>query len=122
MFRTTWANSEKETKAGVHSFSSISLPPVPQNRAVLGRIERKEKENNRKNTSEEEKKRNVYAGHRPALRKGPLTSKLARASPEAEEFVPKSMKEKDTRWLKRALSPLHHRAGKRRASVDLEGC
>eukprot|EP00983_Pelagomonas_calceolata_P073151 1152023-Pelagomonas_calceolata.AAC.4 len=30
-----------------------------------------------------EKKRKVYAGHRPrALRKGPLTSKLARASPE----------------------------------------
>eukprot|EP00983_Pelagomonas_calceolata_P057610 1145147-Pelagomonas_calceolata.AAC.2 len=29
-----------------------------------------------------EKKRKVYAGHRPrALRKGPLTSKLARASP-----------------------------------------
>eukprot|EP00983_Pelagomonas_calceolata_P035316 1104461-Pelagomonas_calceolata.AAC.1 len=31
----------------------------------------------------EGKKRKVYAGHRPrALRKGPLTSKLARASPE----------------------------------------
>eukprot|EP00983_Pelagomonas_calceolata_P059907 1146135-Pelagomonas_calceolata.AAC.5 len=30
-----------------------------------------------------EKKRKVYAGHRPcALRKGPLTSKLARAPPE----------------------------------------
>eukprot|EP00983_Pelagomonas_calceolata_P006107 203269-Pelagomonas_calceolata.AAC.4 len=31
----------------------------------------------------ERKKRKEYAGHRPhALRKGPLTSKLARASPE----------------------------------------
>eukprot|EP00983_Pelagomonas_calceolata_P079757 1154843-Pelagomonas_calceolata.AAC.1 len=33
-----------------------------------------------------EKKREVYAGHRPrALRKGPLTSKLARASPEVPQ-------------------------------------
>eukprot|EP00983_Pelagomonas_calceolata_P065318 1148541-Pelagomonas_calceolata.AAC.3 len=33
-----------------------------------------------------EKKRKVYAGHRPrALRKGPLTSKLAMASPEVPQ-------------------------------------
>eukprot|EP00983_Pelagomonas_calceolata_P080270 1155078-Pelagomonas_calceolata.AAC.4 len=32
------------------------------------------------------RKRRVYAGHRPrALRKGPLTSKLARASPEQQQ-------------------------------------
>eukprot|EP00983_Pelagomonas_calceolata_P049586 1141577-Pelagomonas_calceolata.AAC.3 len=35
---------------------------------------------------EREKERKVYAGHRPrALRKGPLTSKLARAPPEAPQ-------------------------------------
>eukprot|EP00983_Pelagomonas_calceolata_P053775 1143424-Pelagomonas_calceolata.AAC.2 len=33
-----------------------------------------------------EKERKVYAGHRPrAFRKGPLTSKLARASPEVPQ-------------------------------------
>eukprot|EP00983_Pelagomonas_calceolata_P057828 1145230-Pelagomonas_calceolata.AAC.1 len=37
-------------------------------------------------TFTKEKKRKVYAGHRPrASRKGPLTSKLARASPEVPQ-------------------------------------
>eukprot|EP00983_Pelagomonas_calceolata_P061542 1146871-Pelagomonas_calceolata.AAC.1 len=31
------------------------------------------------------------------------------------------MKEKETHWLKRAISPLHHKAGTKRASGDLEG-
>eukprot|EP00983_Pelagomonas_calceolata_P002851 94141-Pelagomonas_calceolata.AAC.1 len=40
----------------------------------------------------------------------------------AEETLPTSIKEKETRWLKRAMSPLHHKGGKRRASGGLEGC
>eukprot|EP00983_Pelagomonas_calceolata_P037420 1136319-Pelagomonas_calceolata.AAC.6 len=40
----------------------------------------------------ERKKREVYAGHRPrALRKGPLTSKLARASPEDPENISRAI-------------------------------
>eukprot|EP00983_Pelagomonas_calceolata_P097758 1158275-Pelagomonas_calceolata.AAC.4 len=35
---------------------------------------------------------------------------------------PTSIKEKETHWLKRAVSPLHHKEEIRRASRDLEGC
>eukprot|EP00983_Pelagomonas_calceolata_P098418 1158345-Pelagomonas_calceolata.AAC.3 len=35
---------------------------------------------------------------------------------------PSSIKEKETCWLKKAISPLHHKAGTYRASGDLEVC
>jgi len=36
----------------------------------------------------------------------------------AEETLPTSIKQEETRRLKRAISPLHHKAGARRASGD----
>eukprot|EP00983_Pelagomonas_calceolata_P051068 1142252-Pelagomonas_calceolata.AAC.1 len=42
-------------------------------------------------------------------------------SGEAEETLPTSTKEKETHWLKRAISPFHHKAGTKRAIGDLEG-
>eukprot|EP00983_Pelagomonas_calceolata_P024151 759585-Pelagomonas_calceolata.AAC.1 len=36
---------------------------------------------------------------------------------QAQQTVPASIKEKETHWLKRAGSPLHHKAEAKRASV-----
>eukprot|EP00983_Pelagomonas_calceolata_P020632 648926-Pelagomonas_calceolata.AAC.1 len=38
-----------------------------------------------------------------------------------EESLPTSIQEKETHWLKRAESPLHHKAGTEAASGELEG-
>eukprot|EP00983_Pelagomonas_calceolata_P012465 399568-Pelagomonas_calceolata.AAC.3 len=48
---------------------------------------------------------------------------------QAEKTLPSLIKEKETHWLRRAVSPLHHKATKRRSSLphyndnngDLEG-
>eukprot|EP00967_Tisochrysis_lutea_P133572 scaffold234648_cov17-Tisochrysis_lutea.AAC.2 len=45
--------------------------------------------------------------------KGKLTS--------TEESLPISFKEKKRHWLKKAVSPIDHKAGAKKASGDLEG-
>eukprot|EP00983_Pelagomonas_calceolata_P086222 1156720-Pelagomonas_calceolata.AAC.5 len=38
---------------------------------------------------------------------------------EAEGTLPASIKEKETHWLRRAVSPLHHEAAKQKESFQL---